>query len=68
MSRLARFDEALHSDKFVITAELNPPKGTDLNRLYEKADLLKDMVAAFNITDSAGSIMSMAPIAVSHLL
>ena len=68
VTRLGRFDEALYSDKFVITAELNPPKGTDLNRLYEKADLLKDMVAAFNVTDSAGSIMSMAPIAVSHLL
>ena len=65
---MASFAETLNSGKFAVTAELNPPKGVDLGRLYEKADMLKDMVAAFNITDSAGSIMSMAPIAASHLL
>jgi 5,10-methylenetetrahydrofolate reductase len=30
--------------------------------------MLKEMVTAFNVTDSAGSIMTMAPIGVSHLL
>ena len=65
---MASFTETLNSSKFVVTAELNPPKGVDLGRLYEKAEMLKGVVDAFNITDSAGSNMSMAPIAVSHLL
>ena len=65
MSKLA---EALSSGRFVVTCELNPPKGVDLDSLYEKAETLKGMVEAFNITDSAASRMTMAPLAVSHLL
>lgn len=65
---MQKFAETLNSGKFCVTCELNPPKGVDLNRLFEKAETLKGMVAAFNITDSAGSTMTMAPIAVSHLL
>ena len=65
---MSKFADALKSSSFVVTCELNPPKGVDLSRVYEKAEMLGGMVTAFNITDSAGSIMSMAPIAVSHLL
>ena len=65
---MSKFSKALESRSFLVTCELNPPKGVDLGRLYEKAAMLKEMVTAFNITDSAGSIMTMAPIAVSHLL
>ena len=65
---MSTFADALSSGRFVATCELNPPKGVDLKRVFEKAEMLKGMVTAFNITDSAGSNMSMAPIAVSHLL
>ena len=65
---MQKFAETLNSGKFCVTCELNPPKGVDLDRLFEKAETLKGMVAAFNITDSAGSTMTMAPIAASHLL
>lgn len=65
MSKLA---DALESGKFVVTSELNPPKGTDLQPLFEKADLLRERVDAFNITDSHAAKMSMCPLAVSHLL
>ena len=58
----------LQSGKFTVTCELNPPKGINLEKLIEKANLLKDSVAAINITDSAGSNMTMASLAVSHLL
>lgn len=51
-----------------MTSELVPPKGTDLALLFEKADLLKGSVEAINITDSASARMSIAPMAVSHLL
>ena len=62
------FSESLKSDKFVVTTELNPPKGTDLRRLFREADALGGMVDAFNLTDSPGANMSMAPIAAAHLM
>ena len=65
---MSKFAEALSSDRFIVTCELNPPKGVDLGPLYEKAEMLNGMVAAFNITDSAGSRMTMAPVGVAHLL
>ena len=62
------FSESLKSGKFVVTTELNPPKGTDLRRLFREADALSGMVDAFNLTDSPGANMSMAPIAAAHLM
>ena len=62
------FSEALKSDRFVVTCELNPPKGVNLDALLEKAEMLKGTVQAINLTDSAASRMTMAPIAVAHLL
>ncbi len=58
----------LRSDKFVITTELNPPKGTELAPLLERAESLRGVVDAFNLTDSHTARMSMAPIAAAHLL
>ena len=62
------FSEALQTGKFVVTAELNPPKGTDLRPLLERAELLRGWVDALNLTDSAGATMTMAPIAAAHEL
>ena len=62
------FSESLKSGKFVVTTELNPPKGTDLRRLFREAHALSGMVDAFNLTDSPGANMSMAPIAAAHLM
>ena len=67
-ARLSSFAETLDSGKFAVTCELNPPKGVELGPLLEKAEMLKGMVDAFNITDSAASRMSMAPIGAAHLL
>ena len=63
-----RFQSALASGRPVVTCELNPPKGADLGALCEKAAMLDSRVDAFNVTDSAGSTMTMAPIAAAHLL
>ncbi len=62
------FAETLDSGNFVVTAELNPPKGTDLRRLFDRAELLRDWVDALNLTDSAGANMTMSPIAAAHEL
>jgi 5,10-methylenetetrahydrofolate reductase len=65
---MSSFAGALASGRSLVTCELNPPKGTDLGALYEKASMLESRVDAFNVTDSAGSRMAMAPIAAAHLL
>ena len=65
---LSRLSDALESKRFVVTAELNPPKGTDLTRLFKKAEGLRGVVDAFNLTDSHRSRMSMSPLAVARLL
>ena len=65
---MSTFSESFKSGRFVVTAELNPPKGTDLGPLFEDARALSGMVDAFNLTDSAGANMTMAPISVAHLM
>ena len=65
---MRNFSEALNSGEFVITTELNPPKGTNLDALFGQAESLRRLVDAFNITDSAGANMTMAPIAATHLM
>jgi methylenetetrahydrofolate reductase (NADPH) len=62
------FAEVLQSGKFLVTAELNPPKGTNLAPLLAHAEQLCDVVDAFNLTDSHSSRMTMAPLAVARLL
>ena len=62
------FSEKLSKNQFVITTELNPPKGTDLEPLISKALALGDSIDAFNLTDSNSAKMSMAPIAAAHKL
>ena len=65
---MAKLSKALDSGEFVVTYELNPPKGVDLTDLYEKASVLKDIAVAINVTDSASSRMTMGNIAAAHLL
>ena len=51
------FREALKSDKFVITSEIGPPKGTNIEKMLHHIDLLKGKVDALNVTDHQSSVM-----------
>lgn len=51
------FREALNSGKFVITSEIGPPKGTNLEKMHHHIDLLKDIVDGINVTDHQSSVM-----------
>ncbi len=51
------FREALNSGKFVITSEIAPPKGTNLEKTLHHIELLKDEVDALNVTDHQSSVM-----------
>jgi methylenetetrahydrofolate reductase (NADPH) len=54
---VSRFKEALNSGKFVITSEVAPPKGTNLEKMLHHIDLLKDRVDGINVTDHQSSVM-----------
>jgi methylenetetrahydrofolate reductase (NADPH) len=62
------FKEQLESGKFVVVAELQPPKGNDLSELYEHADLLKGRVDAINVPDLQNAIMRLGSLSVCTLL
>jgi methylenetetrahydrofolate reductase (NADPH) len=62
------FKEQLESGKFVVVAELQPPKGNDLIELYEYAELLKGRVDAINVPDLQNAIMRLGSLSVCTLL
>ena len=51
------FREVLKSGKFVVTSEIGPPKGTNIQKMLHHIDLLKDKVDALNVTDHQSSVM-----------
>jgi methylenetetrahydrofolate reductase (NADPH) len=51
------FKEALESGKFIVTSEVAPPKGTNLEKFKHHIELLKDKVDAMNVTDHQSSVM-----------
>jgi methylenetetrahydrofolate reductase (NADPH) len=54
---VSAFKEALDSGKFVVTCEVAPPKGTNLEKTTHHIELLKDKVDAMNLTDHQSSVM-----------
>lgn len=54
---ISSFKKALDSGKFVVTCELAPPKGTNLEKTAHHIELLKDKVDAMNLTDHQSSVM-----------
>ncbi|WP_321429741.1 methylenetetrahydrofolate reductase [uncultured Methanolobus sp.] len=62
------FKDKLTSKDFLITAEVSPPKGTDLAEMISDAELTRGWVDALNVTDNQKAIMRMSPLAVSKAL
>lgn len=51
------FKEALNSGKFVISSEIGPPKGTNIDKMRHHIEVLKDIVDGINVTDHQSSVM-----------
>ncbi len=60
--------EKIASGKFVVTAEVGPPKGVDIEEMKKNAGLLKGRVDAVNVTDQQSSVMRLGSLAGCHLL
>ncbi|MGE5553790.1 MAG: methylenetetrahydrofolate reductase [Betaproteobacteria bacterium] len=60
--------EKLDRGEFVVTVELEPPRGADPRPMLEKARRLTPVVDAVNVADSPMANLRMSPIACAHLL
>lgn len=60
--------EDLSNTNFIATAELNPPKSFECEKLLENASKLKGLVSAINITDNSGATVKISSMTVSHLI
>ncbi|RJQ57533.1 MAG: 5,10-methylenetetrahydrofolate reductase [Desulfobacteraceae bacterium] len=54
---VSKFKEALRTKDFVVTCEVAPGKGTNLEKMKHHIELLKDRVDAINVTDHQSSVM-----------
>ena len=62
------FKSALESGKFVVTAEVGPPKGTDIKKILHEAEMLKGKVDALNVTDNQSAVMRINSMSFCKLL
>ena len=62
------FKEQLELGRFVVVAELQPPKGSDLSEVFQIAELLKGRVDAVNVPDLQNAIMRLGSLSVCALL
>ncbi|HPP66945.1 MAG TPA: methylenetetrahydrofolate reductase [bacterium] len=60
--------QKLQAGKFVITSEIGPPKGINIEPHLKEAEYLKEKVDAFNVTDLQSSVLRLGSLAVSKLL
>jgi 5,10-methylenetetrahydrofolate reductase len=54
--------------RFVVTAELAPPRGSDMSAFLKMATCVAPHVDAINVTDNQGANMRMTPLAAAALL
>jgi 5,10-methylenetetrahydrofolate reductase len=57
LNGIGKFKRTLATKKFVITAEIGPPKGTNLDTFCKHVSILKDLVDGINVTDNQKSVM-----------
>ncbi len=60
--------QKLQEGKFVITSEIGPPKGTNIEPHLKEAEHIKEKVDAFNVTDLQSSVMRLGSLATCKLL
>lgn len=62
------FCEKLAAGKFVVTSEIAPPKGTDLEAVLAEACQAGPRIDAMNVTELQSSVMRTGSLAACHLL
>lgn len=65
---MSKLQEAFERGEFAVTAEMAPPKGTDLSHLIECAKMCVGRVHAANVTDFQSAVMRATSLATCKLL
>jgi len=63
-----KLNELFEQGKFVVTAEVGPPKGVDIHEMLTDAELLRGQVDAINVTDQQSAVMRLGSLATCRLL
>ena len=65
---MSNLQQAVIDQKFLVTAEVAPPKGGNPARMLEVAAKLKGRVHAVNVTDGSRAVLRMSSVAASVIL
>jgi 5,10-methylenetetrahydrofolate reductase len=65
---MTKLKQALQAGEFVVTSEIGPPKGVNMEKHLEEAESLKERVTAFNVTDLQSAVMRFGSLATCRLL
>jgi methylenetetrahydrofolate reductase (NADPH) len=65
---MSRLRQLLESGQFAVTGEIGPPKGVELEECLKDAEMLRNHVAAINVTDLQSAVMRVGSLAVSARL
>lgn len=68
MAKAEPFAGKLGRKPFLVTMEVNPPKGTDLSEITQAVAQVAGMVDAVNVTDGSGAIMRACSLAVAKTI
>jgi methylenetetrahydrofolate reductase (NADPH) len=62
---MGTYRDACSSGRFVVSGEIGPPKGTNVESMLHHIDLLKDKVDGLNVTDNQSAVMRLGSLVVS---
>jgi len=65
---MSHLKEKLQKGEFVITTEIGPPKGVDIEPYLKETEELKERVTAVNVTDIQSAVMRFGSLATCRLL
>ena len=61
---MSNLKQALEDGKFIVSGEIGPPKGTNLEKCLEDAERLRSQVVAINVTDLQSAVMRIGSLVV----
>jgi len=65
---MSNLKQALQGGKFVISGEIGPPKGVDIEKCLKDAEMLRTQVIAFNVTDLQSAVLRIGSMVISAKL
>ena len=65
---MSKLRDEIQANTFVVSGEIGPPKGVDIDRCLEDAEMLRNRVIAYNVTDLQSAVMRIGSLAISAKL